>query len=97
MTNIVTIVEAKAHLNITDDADDALISSKVEAAEAFVGRWTLLPLASMATVPADLRQAVLMLTGHFYENREATLVGVSADEVPFGVWDLINPHREWSF
>lgn len=51
----------------------------------------------MTEVPADLKEAVRLLTGHFYENREGSIVGVSAEEIPFGIWDLINPHREWSF
>lgn len=94
---IISIEHAKAHLNVTDDADDALIGRYIEAAEAFIGRWLPVSLADMPEVPADLLHAVHMLTGHLYENREATLVGVSAETVPLGFWDIINQHREWSF
>ena len=93
----IALAEAKSHLNVTTDEDDSLITGKIEAAEAWVSRWLEIPLSGMETIPADLRQAVLMLTGHFYENREATLVGISAEEVPFGVWVIINQHREWAF
>lgn len=93
------ISAAKAHLNMdaVDSADDWILFDKIEAAEAWIDRWLPEPMADMESVPADLKQAVLMLVAHFYENREATLVGVSAEEIPFGVWDIINQHRAWSF
>ncbi|SKA26357.1 head-tail connector protein [Consotaella salsifontis] len=47
--------------------------------------------------PADVEQAVLMVAAHFYENREATLVGVSAQEMPIGALDIIREHRRYSF
>lgn len=50
----------------------------------------------VSAVPAVL-QATLMLTAHLYANREATLVGVSGQELPFGFWELLQPYREWSF
>ncbi|WP_011581224.1 MULTISPECIES: head-tail connector protein [Chelativorans] len=92
-----SIEDTKAFLNVTGSDDDALITSLIEAAESWIDRWLATPMAEMATVPADLKHAVKMLVGHFYENREATLVGVTAEEVPFGVWDIVNQHRAWSF
>lgn len=94
---VVTVEDVKQHLNIVGDEDDALLAGKIDAAEAFVGRWTVTPLAEMETVPADLLEAVRQLVGHWYENREASIVGVSAEQTPLGFWDLVNPHREWSF
>ncbi|WP_276118386.1 head-tail connector protein [Pararhizobium qamdonense] len=95
--SVITVEDVKRHLNVVGTDDDLLIADKIAAAEAFIGRWTLTPLAAMTEVPADLKEAVRLLTGHFYENREASIVGVSAEEIPFGLWDLINPHREYSF
>jgi len=95
--SIITVEDAKLHLNITDAADDVLLAGKIEAAEAWISRWLETPFAEMDTVPADLKEAVRMLVGHLYENREAALVGIAAEEVPFGVWDIVNQHRAWSF
>jgi uncharacterized phage protein (predicted DNA packaging) len=94
---VISLDDAKAHLNLGTDTDDTLLAGQIQAAEAYVSRWLTVPLADMTLVPADLRQAVLMLVGHWYENREATLVGVSADEVPFGVQAIIDQHRAWAF
>lgn len=43
-------------------------------------------------VPDDLRQALLLLIGHWYEAREAVVIGQVA-EVPFAVEALISPYR----
>ncbi len=44
-------------------------------------------------VPAAIRGAVLMLVGDFYANREASIVGTNAQELPFSVNMLIAPFR----
>lgn len=97
--SIITVADAKAHLNITTDADDALIEGKIEAAEAFIDGWLPVDgkLADMTTVPADLKEAIRQLVGHLYENREASLVGISAEELPLGFWDILAQHRAYSF
>ncbi|WAJ26279.1 head-tail connector protein [Antarcticirhabdus aurantiaca] len=94
----VSLEDAKLHLNVTTDEDDALILKKIDAAEAWIGLWLEDTFRVHASDwPDDLRQAVLMLTAHFYENREASLVGVSAEAVPFGVQEIIDAHRVWGF
>lgn len=52
----------------------------------YVAGW-----AAAENVPAILRQAVLLLIGHLYENREAVSVaaGLTATELPLGVATLI--------
>jgi len=47
-----------------------------------------------ADVPADLRQAVAMLVGHWFEHREAAVVDAGAAELPLGVHALLAPYRE---
>lgn len=44
-------------------------------------------------VPAPIRQAMLLMIGHWYENRMAVSAGVSMDELPFGVSALLMPYR----
>lgn len=46
-----------------------------------------------AELPAELDQAVLLLTAHFYANREAATVGDSAAELPLGVESLVSKYR----
>jgi uncharacterized phiE125 gp8 family phage protein len=46
--------------------------------------------------PAPIRVAILMLVGHWYQNREAVVVGSAPAELPFGVEALLSPFRVWS-
>jgi uncharacterized phiE125 gp8 family phage protein len=60
----------------------------------FVCGWS-----NAASVPLPLKQAIRMLASHFYENREAVIVGTTAAvdeaELPFAVSALIAPWRVW--
>ncbi len=44
-------------------------------------------------VPAPLRQAILLLTAHWYENREPVIAGATAATFPDAVIGLIEPYR----
>ena len=93
----ITVEDAKAHMNVTGTDDDVLIAAKIEAAEAWIGDYLGKPLAEFDPVPASLKEAVRQLVAHLYENREATLVGISAIDTSPGLFDLLYPHREWTF
>lgn len=51
--------------------------------------------ASAAAVPGPIRRAIAMLAAHWYENREAVLVGASAAEMPMQVRDMLMPWKVW--
>jgi len=44
-------------------------------------------------VPQAIKQAILLLVGHWYENREATIGGTMQHELPFAVEALLWPYR----
>lgn len=47
--------------------------------------------ANWAAVPADLRQAVLLLASNYFENRQGRSDG--GDAIPFGIMALLEPYR----
>jgi uncharacterized phiE125 gp8 family phage protein len=55
----------------------------------FVGGFS----AAATGVPVDIKQAILLMVGHWYENRENVLVGVNASELPLAVDSLLSPYR----
>ena len=54
--------------------------------------------ADGTAVPARYKQAMLLLIGHYYENREATLTGTGANVqlLPFGVTALLADDMAWA-
>ncbi|ORE90200.1 hypothetical protein ATO13_23231 [Stappia sp. 22II-S9-Z10] len=49
-------------------------------------------------VPAPIRQAILLLVGAWYENREETVVGVMVSALPSAVAAraLLSPYKRWA-
>jgi uncharacterized phage protein (predicted DNA packaging) len=97
----VALADMKAHLNVTSSDDDALITAQIAAAEAHLETWLGFDLDDDDHFPdgrpADLDQAVKLLVGHWYENRETTLVNLTAQELPYGVADIVRNYRNWTF
>lgn len=94
---VIELADLKAHLNVTTNADDALLTGKIAVAEAWIEQFTGEAFADYETIPEPLKEAIRQLASHLYENREATLVGVTAQALPFGVLDLLTPYRAWAF
>ncbi|OYX10123.1 MAG: hypothetical protein B7Z15_13815 [Rhizobiales bacterium 32-66-8] len=98
---IITVADAKAHMNITTDADDALITAKIEAAEAWIALYIGTALDDAEAfpdgTPEPLKEATRQLVAHLYENREATLVGLNMVDVSPGLFALMAPYRDWAF
>ncbi|WP_044410575.1 head-tail connector protein [Rhodopseudomonas palustris] len=80
----------KAHLRVTIDDDDLLIMDKIATATEWVLKYTA--ISSEATVPGPVNEAIRQIAAHLYANREASLVGVTAQSLPFGTLDLLAPY-----
>lgn len=52
---------------------------------------------STSTVPAPIKQAILLLVRHWFDNPTAVVVGVTAQAVPMSVDALIAPFRRVRF
>ncbi|MDO9581859.1 MAG: head-tail connector protein [Desulfomicrobium sp.] len=89
----ITVPELRDQLNLESEHDDALLTLKIDAAEAYVSSFIGGTIPDPA--PAAIKQAVLMLAAYWYEMREAATVGGNPYAVPFGVHDLLQAHRAW--
>lgn len=95
--DIVSLADVKEYMRVDAHDDDVQILAMLETARGVVEGWCG-PLDDFADgVPAVLVQAMKMLVAHFYKNREATLMEGRATEMPFGFFDLIDPHRLRAF
>lgn len=50
-----------------------------------------------AAVPEGIKQAMLLLIGHWFEHREGVNIGNIVNELPFAVDSLLWPYRVFSF
>ncbi|MCC5904098.1 MAG: phage head-tail connector protein [Halomonas sp.] len=54
---------------------------------------TIIATAGAEETPPDVEVAVLLLVGHWYENRESVVIGTISSAVPMGVDMLLHSHR----
>ncbi|MBP1856771.1 head-tail connector protein [Rhizobium herbae] len=93
MATAVSLDQAKAHLRILHEFEDTSILEFVEAAEDHLKS---VGVVFATPIQPAIRQAVLLLISHFYENRSA-VDSVALREVPLAVSALTAPFREIIF
>lgn len=98
---IVGVGDVAGHLNIENGVAYDLLEQKIAVAEAWIAQFIGTPLDDTEAfpdgLPEPLKEAIRQLVGHLYENREATLVGLSMTDVSPGLFDLMAPYRSWTF
>ena len=65
---VVTVDEAKAHLRIDHDEEDAYIDGLIAKAQAVAEDYCRVSFSDEA--PEPVRLAVLLMVSHYYENRD---------------------------
>lgn len=97
----------KEHCRIDPDVDedDQLLKTYIAAAARYVENYTRRHLYKSADddgyaddcdrllLTEEVQAAMLLLVGHWYENREATVTGQSTSKVPLAVDSLLQPHK----
>lgn len=95
---IVPLAEMKDHLRIIEAEAyfDGDVTAKLEAARKHVEAYTGPLDAFEGGVPGDIKEALKLLAGHLFQNREASAIDVP-ELMPLGFHDLIGPYRKWEF
>ena len=88
---ILTVDEVKTHLRIQHDDEDPYIDSLIAQAQAAAEDYCRVAFPDDA--PESVRLAVLLMTSHYYENRE------NSDSVAYATMrtafqNLLYPHRD---
>ncbi len=76
---------------IAEAYNESWPDTRTEALNAVVVNFTA-GYADAASVPAPFKHAMLLLVGHYWQNREAAIAGQLYD-IPFGVRCLLDPYR----
>ena len=86
----------KLHLRVDGSEEDVVISGYVDAAKAHVAMHCDRTLVEAVPVgpeemglTPDVEQAILLLVGHWYANREAVVIGGTPMAVPLAVERLL--------
>ena len=88
----------KKHCRIEPDFtdDDSLLTLYIGAASRYGETWTRRKMYESETSEGyadDVKAAMLLLIGHWYENRETVSVGQAATDIPFTVESLLQPYK----
>jgi uncharacterized phage protein (predicted DNA packaging) len=93
---MIDLARLKSHLKVDGDEEDSLIAGYFEAAKSHVAMHCDRELVETAPVePAqmgltpDVEQAILLLVGHWYTNREGVAMGTISTVVPLAVERLL--------
>ncbi|MGF7142384.1 hypothetical protein HNQ56_000802 [Anaerotaenia torta] len=94
MTTDNLLPKVKANLILNHDVDDGLLLHYIKAAVSYAESYqhVVEGYYTENTMPPTTEQAVIMLSGHFYESRDGSTGGFFADNVQAGqqVWNTVN-------
>lgn len=106
MAEPITLAEAKNHLRVMHDDEDAYIEILITAARQYAENYQNRVYVEYTTgtgdeavtveaeaMPEMEKAACLLLIGHLYEHREAVSCEKTVQEVPLGVKSLLDLRR----
>lgn len=89
---LLTLAEAKLHIRVDHDAEDALIASLIGAATAAVADYLSMDAEDIdGNAPAPVKAAALLLVADLYANREAQTERPLSENPAYR--RLLNPYR----
>lgn len=90
---MVDLARVKLHLRVDGDQEDTLITGYIEGAKSHIAMHCDRELVENSPVEpdqmgitADVEQAILLLVGHWYENREDAATGGTPTAVERLLW-----------
>lgn len=93
---MIELSRVKLHLRVDHGEEDGLIQGYLDAAQAHVEQHCDRTLVEAnpagpehMLLTKDIEQAMLLLVGHWYANREAVVVGAAPAAVPLAVDRLL--------
>lgn len=103
---MISIETLKEQLNLGDtNDDDSILTIYLNAAKLAASNYIDRPILWDSTseietgdltsihATAEIELAVLMMSAHWYENRETVVIGTITAEVPFSFKFILNPFR----
>ena len=98
---IIPLDDVKKHLQIDADYYDEddylvhLIEVSAQAVEQHINR-SLSEYGQCVNVPAPIKQAILLMCGNLYNNREPIVIGTTTNKLPLSYEYLLSPYIKYS-
>lgn len=93
---LITLEEFQGHARIVDDSEDDAAEQIVAAANEYVTGLLCIDDEEPYEPPADLKQAVLLIASHWWENRDNSFPG-NIQDIPLDASEILLNHRGWAF
>lgn len=95
MSSGVVLSDIKDHVQFHEADDDALLTGYLAAAEQHVQNHTRRDFDAEFpdAWPDPVKVAVMLIVGHFYENRTSVVTGTSTSKMPMSSLALLESYR----
>ena len=86
----------RLHLKYGEDWPTATLYNVNPITIKFICGYGTTDAGDPTQIPEGMKLAVKLIVGHYYENRENTIVGQTVKEIPEGAKGLLYPYRIWN-
>lgn len=94
----VTVEDIKKHLYIDFEADDYIIADSIDAAQSIIEKYLNVKLDDLVVderLPYPLIQAIKIMCGNLYNNRESIAFNAVPYKIPFSFEYLLQPYKNY--
>ena len=95
----VTIEEIKQHLYIEFEADDSMFADMIQASEEIIEKYLNTTFDTLlnenGTLPFPIKQAIKIMVGNLYANRESVSFNAYPSKIPYSYEYLLQPYKNF--
>ena len=94
----ITVEDVNRHLYIDFEADDYIIADYIDAAQSIIEKYLNVKLCDLVIderLPYPILQAIKIMVGNLYNNREGVSFNAVPYRVPFSFEYLLQPYKSY--
>jgi hypothetical protein len=89
-------VDGETFRTIDSITDGTHLTVTVSFANALTGLEYQFRPGIPSPIPLELKQGMLLMIKHYYDNRDTVLIGVGVQKMPYGFEFLVNRYKNWT-
>lgn len=94
----ITVEDVKRHLYIDFEADDKIIADYIDASQEIIEKYLHVKLCDLMVneqLPYAIIQAIKIMSGNLYNNRESVAFNAVPYKIPFSFEYLLQPYKNY--